>query len=175
MNNSPITKDPTENVMKLVAETITRLDDLRKAESQRIDQQLASEFMRINDAMSLRAEFSEKLSVAEAKRLDAIRAVDVNAVSIANDRATGQAVILANQVATSAETLRSLVATTAAAQATTLSSLTTQLTDRITLLEKNQYEKKGSGTGMRDMYGWIFGAVMAAVSIAGALYSIFKR
>jgi tetrahydromethanopterin S-methyltransferase subunit G len=179
---SAATKDPTENVMKLVQETITRLDDLRKAESLRIDQFMQGESRRITETMNLRANYEDKLTVAEAKRIDAIRAVDVAAVSIANDKANTQASILANQLTTSAETLRSLVQTTAAAQAQNSQQLVNQLTDRLATLgdrvsatEKNQYEKAGSGMGMRDMYGWIFGAVMALVAISGALYTIFHK
>ena len=112
---------------------------------------------------------------AEAKRIDAIRAVDVNAVSVANERATAQAAVLANQVALSAETLRALVASTASTQATQLNQLTAQLIDRISLLEKSQYENKGTGTGMRDMYGWIFGGAMGLISFATFLYLIFRK
>ena len=130
---------------------------------------------RIDEQAELRAGFQVQLNVAEAKRIDAIRAVDVNAVSVANERATAQAAVLANQVAASAETLRSLVAATAATQAQQLGQLTAQLTDRLTALEKAQYENKGSGTGMRDMYGWIFGGIMALMSIAGVVFAVMHH
>jgi len=127
---------------------------------------------RIDEQANLRADFQVQLNVAEAKRIDAIRAVDVNAVSVANERATAQAAVLANQVAASAETLRALVAATAATQAQQLGQLTAQLTDRLTALEKAQYENKGSSGGMRDMYGWIFGGIMALATIASIIYAI---
>ena len=82
---------------------------------------------------------------------------------------------MANQVAASAETLRALVAATAATQAQQLTQLTAQLTDRLTSLEKSQYESKGSGTGMRDMYGWIFGAVVGLIGVAGAIFAIIRH
>lgn len=156
--------DPTTNVLALVYAATARLDDLRAAET-----------LRVNELLKLRETHAMELRFAEASRLDAIRVVDVNAVSVATEKATQQAAILANQVAVSAETLRALVATTAAAQATQLTALTQQLTDRISLLEKSQYEHKGSGTGMRDMYGWIFGVVMGLVSTVGVLYTIFHK
>jgi hypothetical protein len=156
--------DPTANVTTLVIAAVGRLDDLRRAESSRV-----------NEIMILRDQHATELRLAESKRIDAIREVDVNAVSVANDRAIAQAAILANQVATSAETLRALVATTAGAQAIQLSALTAQLTDRIALLEKSQYERKGTGTGMRDMYGWIFGIIMALVNVGGILYSVLHK
>jgi uncharacterized protein YqiB (DUF1249 family) len=128
------TMDPTANVLSLVATETKRSDDLRTAESRRVD-----------EIMSIHAMYAEKLSVAEAKRIDAIRTVDVNAVSIASDRAAQQAVVLATQVTQSAETLRALVATTAGQVASNLSTMSEQLSNRISALEKSQYEKTGLG------------------------------
>ena len=127
---------------------------------------LVAEIKRIDEKFRLQSESSVLLNVAEAKRIDAIRAVDVNAVSVANDKATAQAVVLASQVAASAETLRALVAATAATQAQQLATLTTQLTDRLSSLEKSQYENKGSGSGKSEMYGWIIGGLMVILLIA---------
>lgn len=113
-------------------------NDLRIAESRRID-----------DIMKLHTEFSDKLSIAESKRIDALRAVDVSGVSIANERATAQASVLANQVVASADALRTLVSQTAATMAQQTQNLTTQLTDRLASLEKSQYENKGK-SGLVD-------------------------
>ena len=178
--------DPTANVQNVLREAVNRIDDLRKAETQRV-----------NEQMKLRDYFNRLLEVAEAKRIDAIRAVDVAAVAVANERATAQAAVLANQVTTSAETLRTLVATTAIAQANQLAQLTTQLTDRLASLEKAQYEGvgkgrvvdpmmnellqevktlresnatiKGTGGGMRDMWGWVIGSIATLIAIASYL------
>ncbi len=167
--------DPTTNVLALVASAIIRVDDLRESESLRINEKFIAESRRIDEQLQLRAEFADKLSVAETKRLDAIRAVDATAISIANDRASAQAAVLANQVSASAEMLRALVATTASTQAVQLQSLTTQLTDRIALLEKSQYENRGTGSGMRDMWGWVLGGVVALVTIANVLWNLFRH
>lgn len=156
--------DPTTNVTTLVIATAVRLDDLRIAEQNRI-----------NELLTLHMSHANDLRMAESKRIDAIRAVDVNAVVVANERAMAQASVLATQVATSAETLRSLVATTAAAQAQQLSQLTSQLTDRINTLEKSQYERKGSGTGMRDLYGWIIAGIMVLVNLGGIIFTIVHK
>ena len=168
-------QDPTANVLALVAASIIRVDDLREAEQLRMNERMEAESRRIDEQLVLRADFAEKLSVAETKRLDAIRAVDATAISIANDRASAQAAVLANQVSASAEMLRALVATTAATQAVQLQSLTTQLTDRIALLEKSQYENRGTGSGMRDMWGWIFGGLVGLVSIISIVYGIIHH
>src|ERR1017187_8731470 len=91
--------DPTINVRELFELTNDRIDGLMNAEH-----------IRLNEQMTLRAEHTAQLTLAEAKRIDAIRAVDVGAVSVANERANAQAAVLASQVSTSAETLRALVA-----------------------------------------------------------------
>lgn len=135
----PPTVDPTENVKDLVQEVVIRMDMLRES-----DRRLAeSEMKCVKDQMELRAFYAEKLEIAEAKRIDAIRAVDVNAVAIANQRATDQAAVLAAQVAASADTLRVLVSQTAAANKQQLDQITQQLSDRISTVERFQYEGKG--------------------------------
>ncbi len=135
--------DPTKNVIALVeankaaaekslAEAVLRVDDLAKAEARRV-----------NELSTLRDTYHDRLSIAESRRIDALRAGDITAVATASERATAQAVLLANQVAASAETLRALVASTATAVATQMASLQTALADRIAALEKAQYEFKG--------------------------------
>ena len=85
--------DPTSNVLSLVSASMKRTDDLHQAEVRRTDDlnaltalrlsdQISAERIRVNEQLALRAEYSEKLAVAEAKRIDAIRSVDVNAVAL---------------------------------------------------------------------------------------------
>lgn len=124
--------DPTENVMALVAAAVKRLDDLHAANMRRVEQSLDTH-----------TTYAKQLAEAEAKRIDAIRAVDVGAVAVASERAAAQAAVLAQQVVTSAETLRALVASTATTVAAQLQQMSSQLTDRLALLEKSQYENKG--------------------------------
>ena len=122
---------------------LNRVDSLREAEMRRRNDLNESEFRRVDDMAKMRAEYQEMLSIAEAKRIDAIRSVDVNAVGVASERATQQAQVLANQVAASADALRALVATTATTFAQQQQSLQTQITERLALLERSQYESKG--------------------------------
>ena len=179
------------NMVQLLNSEVKRLDALRITEVRRIDEKITANAM-----------YEDKLAQAEQKRLDAIRSVDVAAVSTAADRAFAQAQVLAKNVTESAETLRQLVATTAASVASNLASVATQLTDRLALLEKKQYEyqgkssvtepqidalmkkmdsviefratNQGSGTGRKEMYGWIVGGVMFLIALAGFLIPLFK-
>lgn len=167
--------DPTDNVRELLTLNTERSDALRLAEKERVNDLMTAERKRVDEQLALRAEYDEKLRSAEGKRIDAIRAVDVNAVSVANEKSTQQAIVLANQVSQSAETLRSLVATTAAQQATQLATLTSQLTDRLSSLEKSQYEHKGTSGGARDMYGWIAGGLMMLVTIGSVIFTVLHH
>jgi len=176
------TVDPTKNVEDLVRAENRRQDDLRAALEKWIDTKITdmntvSELRntlnkelreaatsRLDSEARLRADYADKLAVAEAKRIDAIRAVDVNAVAVANQRTSEQATalqtqttasaeVLRNQVARSAEDLRALVATTAATalnnqqqQFAGISSQISTLSTRITTLEQAGSEGRGKAT-----------------------------
>ena len=148
--------DPTFNVRLLLDEAIQRIDDLNEAKFFRIDakiidevsrntERFESEAKRVDELLKLRAESALQLSIAETKRLDSVRSVDVAAVSVAAERAAQQAVVLANQVSASADTLRALVASTATTVAQQLAVISNQLSDRLSVLEKSNYEGIGKG------------------------------
>lgn len=192
------TIDPTANVSALVQATIKRIDDLRIAESIRVDEKIEGERKHVREIMELRGIHATELREAEAKRIDAIRVVDVNAVTAANERATTQAAVLAAQVTTSADTLRNLVATTATAVSAQLDQLTKIFTDRITAIERVQYEgagksgvtdpifskliekieslgetrseNTGKGIGTRELISYI----LLAITITGFIFSFIK-
>ena len=86
--------DPTENVRQLVI-----------AESRRLDERVTH----VEAVGALRSHYEDMLRNAESRRLDAIRAVDVSAVSVAADRAAQTAATLAATVQASAEALRAQV------------------------------------------------------------------
>jgi hypothetical protein len=143
-NNGPII-DPTKNVLDLVGALKEMLKEIRISDQALLEAKfnalekhgilLASSgkdlreavIARIDSENKITREFTEKLLGAEAKRIDALRAVDVAAVTVANQRTSEQATalqtqttasaeVLRNQVARSAEDLRALVQTTATTQ-----------------------------------------------------------
>jgi predicted secreted protein len=160
VRNGPVI-DPTKNVLDALANAVGRLDDLRKASDAINDlryvhmkELLAAEAARADNEAKLRAEYADRLSMAEAKRIDAIRAVDVSAVQATSSKAQDQAValqtqvnqsaeVLRNQVARSAEDLRALVSTTAAAALQSQQQQFTALSTRITTLEQAGAEGLG--------------------------------
>lgn len=156
--------DPTANVLDLVKAESRRQDDLRKATEYHLIEIAKVEQKAIRREIKLRDDSNEKLREAEAKRIDAIRAVDVNAVAVAAERSAQQATVLANQVAASAETQRNLVATTAAALAEQLKQITTPILESIAQLQKSQYE----GSGQRSVTDPQMTAVLAEVRAMSA-------
>ena len=125
--------DPSLNVVSLVAEATKRQDDLRQAETYRLDREA-----------TLREDYGEKLRKAEASRIDAIRAVDVGAVNRAAEVSAQQAQTLAVQVANSAEALRAQVEQARVQTATGLSAALEPIQKDIQELRRTQYEQQGA-------------------------------
>jgi leucyl-tRNA synthetase len=161
--------DPTENVKALTAAGLEEQDKLREAESKRlaeaiaasrlltdslreaetrrVNEQNAAESRRVDEQAelreqiaSLRAEFYEKLRVAESARVDANRAEDKAAAALAAERLAAQVTALATTAATTAETLRNQVGTSAASQQ---QQVINPLVERVALLEQTSYKGQG--------------------------------
>jgi hypothetical protein len=164
--------DPTKNVLDLVQAAIQRQDDLRAATKELLEAKLAAAELlnelrykqsqelanaladKLSDEAKLRFEFSQQLAVAEAKRIDAIRAVDVGAAANLATRTTEQATALAtvvnqsaevlrNQVSRAAEDTRALVATTAATQLQNQQQQFSVMATRLSALEQAGAEGLG--------------------------------
>lgn len=192
--------DPTKNVIALSEASNKRQDDLRAAQEKYTESQINhireysdSQIAQVKELLRLQADFHKQLSEAEAKRIDAIRAVDVNAVAVASERQTAQASVLANQVSQSADALRTLVATTAATMAEQQRQLFNQFQERLTAVERSQYEGRGkelvADPQLAQMLGeikslresrstvegksaginWVWGVVLGAASFVSAV------
>jgi len=127
--------DPTPNVLDLVHAAVRRQDDLRLAESKHV-----------REVANIRDAHASELRIAESARLDAIRAVDVGAVSRAAEVAATQATTLATQVQVSAETLRTQVAAAAGAATVALAAALEPVQKDIADLRRAQYEAQGQKT-----------------------------
>jgi hypothetical protein len=199
--------DPTENVKALSEAANKRQDDLRDA-SERLQSALREAQERLNhlrydhlkELQALRADYDSRLLIAEAKRIDAIRAVDVSAVAVASTRANDQALVLATQVSQSAEALRNLVATTASTAATSLQQVVNALSTRLTALEQAGYQaagkqtlqdpafiallnkvealsnartaQEGIGAGRGDVVGWIVAGITLVLLFIGVTVAL---
>lgn len=146
LSGGELTIDPTENVKALSAAANQRQDDLRQLNDRRIDAEikvLQVQVRSMEKEMLLRAESAREIRLLESDRLDKIRQVDVLAGNTAADRALIAIQTLATSQAAAAETLRSMVTTTASTIAAQTSETVAGLTNRIAQLEKSSYEGAG--------------------------------
>lgn len=153
--------DPTENVRELVEAAIKRQDDLREQESRHV-----------REIAQLRAEYQMMLRDAETDRINAIRAVDVQAVQQAATVAETRATALANQVQASAEAMRNQVQAAAQAAATSLAAALEPVQKDIADLRRAQYEAQGRNVQQVDtrsstsaLMGYAFGAIGSIIAI----------
>jgi hypothetical protein len=113
--------DPTKNVLDLVRAETKRQDDLREMEA-----------AHVRELMERDRVYFERMRVIETARLDAIRAVDVNAVQRATEVANQQATTLAAGQAAQADAVR-----------VTLATALEPIQKAIEELRKSQYELAG--------------------------------
>jgi len=131
--------DPTDNVLDKIEDLANRIDGVLVAAEKLSNVKHGHS----KEIIKLHADYGKELRLAESNRLDAIRDVDAATAALREERADRTATSLANQVASTAETLRALVATTAAAAETAANAVTKPLGDRIAVLEKGSYEGSG--------------------------------
>jgi hypothetical protein len=123
-----------------------RQDDLRLSERRLQEEKIRCveiQMRTLQHEMALRATHQASLDALESKRLDAVRGVDQLAAKTEADRAAAAVTSLANSAATTAETLRSAVNTSATNLATQLDRTVTAITERIAALEKSSYTGAG--------------------------------
>jgi hypothetical protein len=145
--------DPSRNVLDLVEAGNQRQDDLRVSEGLHVREiinlraeEQSSETAAMQYVERLRADHATELRIAEAERINAIRAVDVQAVQQAAQVQDTRATALAAQVAASAEAMRSQVAATTSAAATALATALAPITTSIEQLRQAMYEAQGQKT-----------------------------
>ena len=134
--------DPTQNVRELVVAAIERQDDLRILDSQWRDKMSARDL-----------EHAREMRAAEAARIDAIRAVDVENVRQRAVEAEQRASTLANTVAATASAFDAKLVTE-------LDPLKKDIAD----LRRVQYEGVGQKTQVVETRGQI-GTVQAIIGL----------
>lgn len=131
------------NVEHMRAAESKRIDEMLDMRAKHFDEQRIAEKSRIDEQMDMRERHSEEQRITEAKRLDAIRAVDAAAVQTAAVAAENRATTLAQQVATAADTLRTVVAAAAIQSDTALKAETDPIKKDVVDLRRYQYEGVG--------------------------------
>ena len=128
-------RDPSDNVLDLVNAAIARVDDLRESETRH-----QAEVAR------LLTERVESMMTAESHRIDAIRAVDVDAVQKAAAAMATQANNLATQQVQTAEALRTQVSDTQTLSETRLAAALSPIVRDVVELQKRAWETAGGKT-----------------------------
>lgn len=132
--------DPSANVILLVGNATAYLEKLHEQGQKYNDERLR-----------LAVESSQRERAAESERINALRKVDVDAVSVANDRAIKQAELLNAQMLDNADVLRKSVEATATTIAQQFEKMTSQQNDRIAALERINSENMGKSSAAPDM------------------------
>ena len=90
--------DPTKNVLGLVTAEAKRQDDLRKIEFKAVRTEFSTDISSIRREVKNFRKYLKESAKSEARRINAIRAVDAQAVAVANTAAENRASTLAGQV-----------------------------------------------------------------------------
>jgi len=140
--------DPTVNVRDLVDSAVSRLDDLREVESSATRRINHAEIKHVRDIANLRARHYKELRVAESGRIDAILVNVADTAKLTSAAAEIRATTLANQVTTSADTLRNQVADAAQASNDTLDRRFDPIQKSIEEIRRFQFETQGGKLGI---------------------------
>lgn len=119
----PETEKCPENhlLLKLIDSEVRRLDDLRVQRSTYRDRLDDAETRRVDEQIDIRSKHRDVLDRMESLHIGALRAADISAAGLANERAVTQATIIAGQ----------------------LKAIADSLNDRLVRLEASQYERQG--------------------------------
>jgi hypothetical protein len=182
----PAPIDPTANVLKLVEQAMLRQDDLRMAESRRIDDLVKQDMYYREKLRLIEQEHMSARFGTESRRVDAVIAQQAANVSLASQRAELTATALAarvdesaralaERVDTSAKALAASVEATAKASAAAVDAQSKALADRIIPLEQFRYEQGGAkvqqSEGKSDNR-WVIGIAISAPSFLLAVVAL---
>jgi hypothetical protein len=173
------TFDPTANVKDLSIASNKRQDDLREA-SERYNASSIGNLQALNvlhitylkEIGAIREHYEQRISSAEADRLNSIRQIDREEVNKTATQAQLAITTLANQTTALAETLRNQVATTANAATQQRAIDNAEANKRISALELSSSAGKGKETGVsasQQLLIAVFGLILLALTAYGAL------
>jgi hypothetical protein len=177
-NDSNGRGDPTKNVLDLVNAAIARVDDLRESETRHQ-----------TEVARLLVDRVEAMMKAESNRIDAIRAVDVDAVRKDSMASAVQAATLAAQQTQTAEALRTQVAAAASASNVALAAALEPIIKDVSELRRAQYEAQGQKTQIVETQAkggtassWLgliiaasIGACTLVLGVAAVVISVIMR
>ena len=163
--------DPSENVIALTKAEARRQDDLREAQDKYQDMVNTH----VRELVNLRALFVRDMSIAESKRVDAIRQVDQANVSATAERALAAIQTLERTTASNAENIRTTLTTTATTIAAQWAQTVAEISKRVAALEQTSYASSGKSAGMSASWGVLIGVATLVAALIGIGTFIFLR
>jgi len=157
--------DPTENVKDLSRADVRRQDDLRTANNKLVK----AELRHLKETAELRAAHTREMRESEAKRLDAIRQIDVAARTAEADRAIRAIDALATTTKNEADKIRGQLDTTAITLAKQTSEQFDGVNRRIAELERTSYKGEGTATGSKERSSSITAAIYLGIAIVSLI------
>lgn len=151
--------DPTRNVLQLVEAAVKRLDDIQMLQMHGL-----------NAKLDAHIEYERQLSKAEKGRIDAIREMDSKAIEVASAQARESAGMLAKQLTTSIGGLREFIETVQASSLSQRNLLVEQLSERISALEKNQYQVQGKNEISKTVLAFVSALAGSIITIAAKYF-----
>ena len=151
--------DPTRNVLQLVEAAVKRLDDIQ-----------ILQMNRLNEKLDAHIEYERQLSKAEKGRINAIRDMDSKAIEVASAQARESAGVLAKQLTTSINGLRELIESVQTSLVSQRNLLVAQLSERISALEKNQYQAQGKNEISKTVLAFVSALIGSIVTIAAKYF-----
>jgi hypothetical protein len=150
----PAQYDPSRNVLALVDASIKRLEDMMGIHVQRLD-----------DKFRDHVTFASAIAEAESERITAVREMDVKTYATAIQKSDDDRALLSSRVSSINEGLRALIAATQDVLTKQSEQRVEQLGDRITLLERSQYQTQGKDQVSRSVIGVISGILGAILGM----------
>lgn len=144
--------DPTRNVIALVASNSERLQAMLDIHIKRLDERFATH-----------VEYAANISLAENSRISAIREMDVKTYETAMNQATEDRLVLSNRMTVINDGLRALISASQEVLTKQTEQRVEQLSDRITLLERAQYQTQGKDQTSRSVIATL-AAIMGAIA-----------
>jgi hypothetical protein len=180
--------DPTANVLALVEAANKRQDDLRAASQRYNDSCIKYQ----HKMAELRAHHAREIRELDTKRLEATRAVDINAGQTEAKRSLDALQTLATQTQATASTIAASIAETVTGITARLAALEKssyegagkdagpsaqmqQLTAAIAQLAMKDSNREGKGQGMNSLWGYVIGAggfISAIFAIIAVIYAL---
>ena len=138
---------------------------LSKSELQRIEEVFNLQVKRIDDKLDSHIEIAEKMAAIECDRIKMVHEMDTRSYDQALNQASEHRLTLSNRMSTMNDNLRNLIAATEDVITKQLEQRMEHNGDRITTLERTQYETKGKDQTSRAVIAFIAALVGAVITM----------